>query len=574
MECENMVPASAPLTLEIKTKNFASPSCSPSKRPFGVHNRCGMGSAMPSSPCHNETKRNHLSEQNIVNASSEELEGATVQELDQSEINPQEDTLEELSKRGSEDGDAELEELARLACEEREINHNNWPEPENLSVNEKLLLAEYRVGQLTELLDVLQDGEHQWVDEQRALMSALDTTQVELWQTCSALASAKKKIRSLQQSTHGNPTSQAEGAQGQDQDTETEQADKFDIDDEYEDEVAKDPRVVSMMDYVGALEEEVMLERQAHAATEARLHYQGAQLDLVTHKLGKLEMRHAYETASQRQDVHCPENEDEDEPQVQMSQGQLMYLLSEQQDAREQNYTLTRERSELIAELVRTRQHAEDLRVWASLKADDGEEKTGAGEATVGGLSQTSDLKWQLHLARGLCSQMHMACSEAVHEKEAIQAQCLEALQERDAYVAHASALHDHTEYLQRKLVEEMELNQMQQEDHTPEEEMSLHGPSTSPCAVEYVADPPVDPDETETTHEEAVPECIQEFEGPPASDAQEEVEQVLIYNEMLKGQVGELLETLESQESQNDMLLCEVESQQKQMKSMIDVRT
>lgn len=53
-----------------------------------------------------------------------------------------------------------------------------------------------------------------------------------------------------------------------------------------------------------------------------------------------------------------------------------------------------------------------------------------------------------------------------------------------------------------------------------------------------------------------------------------EEVEQVLIYNEMLKGQVGELLETLESQESQNDMLLCEVESQQKQMKSMIDVRT
>jgi len=285
-------------------------------------------------------------------------------------------------------------------------------------------------------------------------------------------------------------------------------------------------------------------------------------------------MRHAYETASQRQDVHCPENEDEDEPQVQMSQGQLMYLLSEQQDAREQNYTLTRERSELIAELVRTRQHAEDLRVWASLKADDGEEKTGAGEATVGGLSQTSDLKWQLHLARGLCSQMHMACSEAVHEKEAIQAQCLEALQERDAYVAHASALHDHTEYLQRKLVEEMELNQMQQEDHTPEEEMSLHGPSTSPCAVEYVADPPVDPDETETTHEEAVPECIQEFEGPPASDAQEEVEQVLIYNEMLKGQVGELLETLESQESQNDMLLCEVESQQKQMKSMIDVRT
>jgi len=143
-----------------------------------------------------------------------------------------------------------------------------------------------RVGQLTELLDVLQDGEHQWVDEQRALMSALDTTQVELWQTCSALASAKKKIRSLQQSTHGNPTSQAEGAQGQDQDTETEQADKFDIDDEYEDEVAKDPRVVSMMDYVGALEEEVMLERQAHAATEARLHYQGAQLDLVTHKLG------------------------------------------------------------------------------------------------------------------------------------------------------------------------------------------------------------------------------------------------------------------------------------------------
>lgn len=135
-----------------------------------------------------------------------------------------------------------------------------------------------------------------------------------------------------------------------------------------------------------------------------------------------------------------------------MSQGQLMYLLSEQQDAREQNYTLTRERSELIAELVRTRQHAEDLRVWASLKADDGEEKTGAGEATVGGLSQTSDLKWQLHLARGLCSQMHMACSEAVHEKEAIQAQCLEALQERDAYVAHASALHDHTEYLQRKV--------------------------------------------------------------------------------------------------------------------------
>lgn len=63
----------------------------------------------------------------------------------------------------------------------------------------------------------------------------------------------------------------------------------------------------------------------------------------------------------------------------------------------------------------------------------------------------------------------------------------------------------------------------MQQEDHTPEEEMSLHGPSTSPCAVEYVADPPVDPDETETTHEEAVPECIQEFEGPPASDAQGE---------------------------------------------------
>jgi len=87
----------------------------------------------------------------IVNASSEELEGATVQELDQSEINPQEDTLEELSKRGSEDGDAELEELARLACEEREINHNNWPEPENLSVNEKLLLAEYRCENLRSL---------------------------------------------------------------------------------------------------------------------------------------------------------------------------------------------------------------------------------------------------------------------------------------------------------------------------------------------------------------------------------------------------------------------------------------
>lgn len=41
-------------------------------------------------------------------------------------------------------------------------------------------------------------------------------------------------------------------------------------------------------------------------------------------------MRHAYETASQRQDVHCPENEDEDEPQVQMSQVifilQMIYL--------------------------------------------------------------------------------------------------------------------------------------------------------------------------------------------------------------------------------------------------------